>query len=63
MQAEGRAKARRSQNQCGSQMPRAIVFLIIILVIIAGALVFLSSRAREVPTQQVEIDVTNAAAH
>jgi len=44
-------------------MPRAIVFLIIILVIIAGALVFLSSRAGEVPTQQVEIDVTNAAAH
>jgi len=44
-------------------MPRAIVFLIIILVIIAAALVFLSSRAREVPTQQVEIDVTNAAAH
>ena len=44
-------------------MPRAIVILILVLVVIAGALVFLSSQAREVPTQQVEIDVTNAAAH
>ena len=44
-------------------MPRAVVILIVILVVIAGALVFLSSRAHEVPTQQVEIDVTNAAGH
>ncbi|HEU5483179.1 MAG TPA: hypothetical protein VFU80_08835 [Sphingomicrobium sp.] len=42
-------------------MSRAIVFLIVILVIIAGALFFLSSQAREVPTQPVEIDVTNEA--
>ena len=42
-------------------MPRALLFLILILVIIAGALVFLSSQAREVPTQPVEVDVTNAA--
>lgn len=40
-------------------MPRAIVFLILILVIIAGALVFLSSQAREVPTQPIQVDVTN----
>ncbi len=44
-------------------MPRAVVFLIILLVIVAGALVFLSSQARETPTQPVEIDVTNAAGH
>jgi hypothetical protein len=42
-------------------MSRAVLFLIIILVIIAGALVFLSSQAREVPTKPVEVDVTNAA--
>ena len=42
-------------------MPRAAVFLIVIVVIIAGALVFLSSQAREVPTQPVEVDVTNDA--
>ena len=44
-------------------MPRAVIILIVILVVIAGALVFLSGQAREVPTQQVEIDVTNAAGH
>ena len=44
-------------------MPRAVLFLIIILVIIGGALFFFSTRAHEVPTQQVEIDVTNAAGH
>ncbi len=42
-------------------MPRAVVFLIVILVIIAGAVVFLSSQAREVPARPVEVDVTNAA--
>lgn len=42
-------------------MPRAIVFIIFILVFVAGALVFLSSQAREVPRQPVEVDVTNAA--
>jgi hypothetical protein len=41
-------------------MSRAI-FLIIFILSIAGALVFLSSQAREVPTQPVEVDVTNEA--
>ena len=36
-----------------------IVILVVIILIIAGALVFLSSQAREVPTQPVEVDVTN----
>lgn len=43
-------------------MPRALVLLIVILAILAGALVFLSTQAREVPTQPVEIDVTNETA-
>ena len=42
-------------------MSRAVVFLIIILLVTAGALWFLSGQAREVPTQPVEVDVTNAA--
>ena len=42
-------------------MPRAVIILIVILVIVAGALVFLSSRAHEVPTNTIEVDVTNAA--
>ena len=36
-----------------------IIILIVIILIIAGALVFLSSQASEVPTQPVEVDVTN----
>jgi hypothetical protein len=42
-------------------MSRGLIFLIVILVIVAGALFFLSSQAREVPTRPVEVDVTNAA--
>ncbi|HEX2802459.1 MAG TPA: hypothetical protein VHN55_00520 [Sphingomicrobium sp.] len=42
-------------------MSRAVIIFIVILVVIAGAVVFLSSQTREVPTQPVEIDVTNAA--
>lgn len=42
-------------------MSRALVFLIIIVIILAGALMFLSSQAREVPTQPIEVDVTNEA--
>jgi hypothetical protein len=42
-------------------MPRAVIILIVILVILAGALVFLSGRAHEVPTNTIEVDVTNAA--
>jgi hypothetical protein len=42
-------------------MSRALLFILVLIVIVAGALVFLSSQAREVPTQPVEVDVTNAA--
>ncbi|MGI8704296.1 MAG: hypothetical protein ACR2JJ_00590 [Sphingomicrobium sp.] len=42
-------------------MSRAIVFLIVMIVLIAVALVFLSSQASEVATQPIEVDVTNEA--
>ena len=42
-------------------MPRALVFITLMIAIIAGALLFLSSQAREVPTQPIELDVTNEA--
>jgi hypothetical protein len=37
------------------------VLLVLLLVIVAGAIYFLSSQAREVPTRPIEVDVTNAA--
>lgn len=40
-------------------MSRAAIIFIIIVIILAGALWYLSSRANEVPVQPVEIDVTN----
>jgi len=40
-------------------MSRAIVFLLLIGALFAAALWFLSTQAREVPVQPVEIDVTN----
>ena len=42
-------------------MPRALIFLILIIAVLAGAILFLSSQAREVPTQPIEVDVTNEA--
>jgi len=44
-----------------SRAPGPLVLLILLLVIVAGAIYFLSSQAREVPTRPVEVDVTNAA--
>ena len=42
-------------------MSRALLLILIIVVILAGALWYLSSRASEVPVQPVEVDVTNEA--
>jgi len=39
-----------------------IVPLVVIVVVLVGALFFLSSRARELPTQPIEVDVANAPA-
>lgn len=41
-------------------MPRAIVFLLILLLLLGGALYFLSTQADEVPTQSIEVDVSAA---
>jgi hypothetical protein len=38
-------------------MRRPLLFLLIILVLLVGALVFLSNQAREVPTKTIEADV------
>ena len=40
-------------------MSRLIV-LILVVVLLAGALVFLSTQAREVPTRTIETDVSQA---
>jgi hypothetical protein len=42
-------------------MPRGILFLIIVLILLVGGLVFLSTRATEVPTSTIEVDVNAPA--
>ncbi len=42
-------------------MPRATLVLIMLFVLLIGGAILLSSRAREVPTQRIEVDVTRDA--
>ena len=42
-------------------MPRGLFFLLIVAVLLIGGLVFLSSRATEVPTKTFEVDVAAPA--
>lgn len=42
-------------------MPRGIPILVIALLLIIGGLVFLSTRATEVPTKTIEVDVAAPA--
>jgi hypothetical protein len=42
-------------------MPRGLFFLIIVAVLLVGGLVFLSTRATEVPTKTIEVDVAAPA--
>ena len=42
-------------------MPRALIVLIVIVLLIVGLMVFLSSRASEVPTRTIEVEVNTAA--
>lgn len=42
-------------------MHRAVILLILLLVVIVGLLWFLSSRADEVPTRTIEVDVNAPA--
>ncbi|HUG46020.1 MAG TPA: hypothetical protein VMK31_05865 [Sphingomicrobium sp.] len=43
-------------------MSRSGIIFIVIVIILAGALWYLSSRASEVPVQPIEIDVSDEAA-
>ena len=42
-------------------MPRGFFLLVIVAILLVGGLVFLSSRATEVPTKTIEIDVATPA--
>lgn len=42
-------------------MPRAVIFLIVIVLVIAGLMFFFSSRAGEVPTRAIETEVNAPA--
>lgn len=42
-------------------MPRAVLVLIALLVLVAALLAFLSTRAREVPTNTIEVEVNAPA--
>ena len=42
-------------------MPRAVIFLILLVVLIVGLLWFLSGRAEEVPTRTIEVEVNSPA--
>lgn len=43
-------------------MPRGVIFLIIVILLLAGGLFLLSRSAEEVPVQTLESDVTANAA-
>lgn len=42
-------------------MPRGILLLMMIVVLLVGGLIFLSTRATEVPTKTIEVDVNAPA--
>jgi hypothetical protein len=42
-------------------MPRAVIFLILLVLLILGLLWFLSGRAQEVPTNTIEVEVNAPA--
>ncbi len=42
-------------------MPRAVIFLIFLVLVIAALLWFLGTRAQEVPTRTIEVDVNAPA--
>ncbi|HJR82408.1 MAG TPA: hypothetical protein VJ775_00635 [Sphingomicrobium sp.] len=42
-------------------MPRAVLLLIIVVLLIVGLLFFFSSRADEVPTSKIEVEVNAPA--
>jgi hypothetical protein len=42
-------------------MPRAVIVLILVILAIAGLMIFFSSRADEVPTRTIEVEVNTTA--
>lgn len=44
-------------------MPRIVVPVVVVLAIVVGVLLFLSSRAHPVPTTTIETDVAQTNAH
>ena len=42
-------------------MPRGLALLVIIVLLLVGGLIFLSTRVSEVPTKTIEVDVNAAA--
>jgi len=43
-------------------MPRGLIFLIAVILLLAGGLFLLSRNAEEVPVQTIEVDVSSNAA-
>jgi len=63
IEAEGRAKAFRPiPEPSGADMPRGLLFLILLLLVVIGGLFLLSRSADEVPLQTIEENVTTNAA-
>ena len=42
-------------------MPRAVIVLLVLLLVVLGLMYFFSTQADEVPTQQIESEVTAPA--
>jgi hypothetical protein len=42
-------------------MPRGLALLVIIVLLLVGGLIFLSTRVSEVPTKTIEVDVNAPA--
>jgi hypothetical protein len=60
--AQGRAKAFHHPGINGADMPRGLIFLVIVLLLLIGGIFLLSRSAEEVPVQTMESDVTANAA-
>ena len=48
-------------NQRSGILTSRIIVLIVVVALVVGALIFLSSQAREVPTRTIETEVTQSA--
>ena len=53
-------KPRRPISKMDFSMPRGLLFLILLLIVVVGAMFFLSGRVGEVPTKTVEVEVSGS---